>query len=72
MTPGKRRRLDRRYSRNEGWKEVKAAAREGRVDFEALRNTPHPKRSTGTAYDYVSWLIENGHNGHAYRYLNLV
>ena len=68
MTPGQRRRLDRRYARNEGRKDVNRYLR-SQPESPDLMTLPHPKRSTGTAHDYVEWLIENGYGHKALAYL---
>ena len=68
MTPGQRRRLDRRYARNEGTKAVNEYLR-SRPEPLDLRSISHPKRSTGTARDYVDWLVDNGYANKALTYL---
>lgn len=67
MTPGERRRRDRKYAREEGWKSLRDD--HPNLDREALRSLPHPKRSIGSAWDYVSWLIDQGYYYKAHTYL---
>ena len=68
MTPGERRRLDRRYARNEGTKACSRFKRE-HPELPDLKQLPHPKRSIGSAHDYVEWLCFEGYGNKAIRYL---
>ena len=66
MTPGERRRRFRKAAREDGWEHLREEFPGIRQQLEQL---PHPKRSYGTAWDYISWLIDNGHSGVAFTYL---
>ena len=66
MTPGERRRRDRKYAREEGYKRLSREYPGIRATLEAL---PHPKRSIGTAYDYVDWCIYEGYTRAAFTYI---
>jgi len=67
MTPGEKRRADRRYHRNEAGKAVREFRRNH--ELPALREMPHPKGRVGTAQHYLDWLIDNGYQRHALSYL---
>ena len=66
MTPGERRRRFRKHAREDGWESF-------REEFAHLKplllETPHPKRLTGTAWDYVQWCIDQGYAAAAFTYL---
>jgi len=58
MTPAERRCRDRKYSRDTGWQTLNREHPGIRQKLEAL---PHPKGRHGSAWDYVSWCIDQGH-----------
>ena len=67
MTPGERRRRFRKARREDGWEHL-------HEEFPGLKaqllETPHPKfAGYGSAWDYVSWLIDRGHAHIAFTYL---
>ena len=70
MTPGQRRRLDRRYARNEGTKECSRFKRE-HPELPDLSQLPHPRIQSPdlSAKDYVDWLCYEGYGNKAIRYL---
>lgn len=65
MTPGQRRRQFRKAIREDAWESF----REGPWTRQQLEALPHPKRSSGTAWDYVKWCIDNGYATPAFNYL---
>ena len=73
MKASKRRNLDRRYNRRAAEDRVKEYLREQHWELKKppinTRELPHPKRSVGTAYDYITWLTDNGYGGHAVNFL---
>ena len=73
MTPGQRRRSDRRYSRKEATKAVAAERREMREqgkELPDLRSLPHPKIPALTAWHYVEWLKDHGYSNKAIAFIH--
>jgi hypothetical protein len=68
MTPGERRRRDRKWAREEWCLPCRAEYKH--ITDEQLKALPHPKMSSPyTAYNYVDWLIQNGHHSPLRKYL---
>jgi hypothetical protein len=59
MTPGERRRRDRKYNREEYAQPVYLEAKQHAEHF---KQQPHPKISGLTAWDYIEWCYWNGHS----------
>ena len=69
MTPGERRRRDRKWNREEHAIPTRQEYRDVTDDW--LKGQPHPSSyfSHLNAYHYVTWLIDNGHSNKLGDYL---
>ena len=67
MTPGERRRRFRKHAREDGWEHFKELP----ITRQQLEALPHPRIQSPdlSAWDYVSWCIDNGHTAPAFNYL---
>ena len=67
MKPGERRRRFRKHRREDGWEHFKELS----ITRQQLEALPHPRIQSPdlSAWDYVSWCIDQGHAASAFRYI---